>query len=208
MPKKSKKKKAKKPFIHPIPPLSFKVLHEVQAIEDYAKAGLNGCVNSGYLNDEAAKRILTTCTVNVLDKLLAFYQPLPEFHEQWVFELQRRTVDSALTMLPHGFGQDIYPEYRKLLWDTLYAHLDRKKVSKAEKAATAIHNESQSIANQIRTFRNECLLSREELAEQIGIDVRSIKRHETGKAKPYPKHLRSYQEVFSKLLNKPVTIRP
>ena len=65
----------------------------------------------------------------------------------------------------------------------------------------------ETIGAQINRLREECHLTEEELAEKIDMDIRSVQRHLANKIKPYARHLRTYERVFSKLLNKQVVIR-
>jgi hypothetical protein len=66
---------------------------------------------------------------------------------------------------------------------------------------------SEAIGAQINRLRDECHLTEEELAEKVDIDIRSVQRHLANEVKPYARHLRTYEMVFSKLLNRKVVIR-
>jgi hypothetical protein len=64
-----------------------------------------------------------------------------------------------------------------------------------------------TIAEQINRLREECHLTAEELAEEVELDSRTVQRHLAGETTPYPRHLRVYERVFFKLLNRQVVIR-
>jgi len=64
---------------------------------------------------------------------------------------------------------------------------------------------AETIAAQIQRLREECRLTTEELAEKIGIEARSVQRHLAGTI-PYDRHLRAYESLFSKLLNRKIVI--
>jgi hypothetical protein len=63
-----------------------------------------------------------------------------------------------------------------------------------------------TIAAQINRLRNECHLTAEELAEEVELDSRTVQRHLAGETTPYARHLRIYERVFSKILNRQVVI--
>jgi|SRR6185437_4898514 len=206
----TKKKSRKRSTIPTIPQLSFQVLNNVQTIEKYAHNELRDCrdVKSGDLNVEKAKRIARTCSVAVLDVMLAYYESLVTFDERWIIQLQESAVESVVGMIPSGYEDDLYEFFRHLLWKTTYSHLNapkaNKKLEPVSKQATLL---KETIADQINHLRKECHLSTEELADKIGIDTRSVKRHVAGKSTPYPQHLRAYQKIFSELLNRQISIR-
>ncbi|HXJ96846.1 MAG TPA: helix-turn-helix transcriptional regulator, partial [Terriglobia bacterium] len=64
----------------------------------------------------------------------------------------------------------------------------------------------QSVASQLTLLKEECHLTAEELAELTEMDVRSVQRHLAGDTGPRGRHLRKYEKVFSKLLNRHVVI--
>jgi len=63
-----------------------------------------------------------------------------------------------------------------------------------------------TVAEQLKTLKDEAHLSFEELAERIGIDGRSVRRHFGGKSVPHGRHLRAYEREFSKLFGRKVVI--
>jgi len=65
----------------------------------------------------------------------------------------------------------------------------------------------ETVSTQISRLREECHLTEEELAEKIDMDIRSVQRHLAGKVVPYARHLRIYERVFSKILNRQIVIR-
>jgi ribosome-binding protein aMBF1 (putative translation factor) len=66
---------------------------------------------------------------------------------------------------------------------------------------------AETIAAQLQRLRVECDLTEEELAEEIGIDIRSVQRHLASDGIPRALTLRRYERAFSKLLNKQIVIR-
>lgn len=204
----SKRKKSKRTPVPAIPQLSLQALDEVQKIERYAHQQLTDCESASHFNTHKAERILRACAVQVLNAQLAYYESLPTFHEKWIKKLQENTIESAVGLIPWGYGDDLYEYFRNLLWDTTYADLNPPKPKQEKSQPTSESRlQTESIGDQIKRLRNECHLSTEELAIKIGIDPRSVKRHLAGKSRPYPQHLRAYQTVFSDLLNRPVSIR-
>lgn len=206
MGKKKRKKKSKRISVPAIPQLSLQTLNDVQKIERYAKQQLSDCQHSGHFNVHKGERILRTCAVQVLKAQLDYYESLAIFHPRWVIKLQENTVEAAVGMLPDGYSDELYEHFRKLLWDTTYADLNPSK-PETNQPTNELRTKPETIADQINRLRSECHLSTEELAEKIGVDPRSVKRHQAGKTRPYPQHLRAYQRVFSELLNRQVSIR-
>ena len=119
-----KKKKKTETNVPPIPPLSPKALDGVQEIERYAHREVRDCHSSSHFNTQKAERILRTCAVQVLRIQLDYYESLPSFHCKWVIELQRNTIESAVGMVPGGYGADLHEYFRNILWDTTYADLN------------------------------------------------------------------------------------
>jgi hypothetical protein len=199
-----KKKKSKRNPVPPIPQLSFEALEEVQKIERYAHQELRECQNLAHLNIQKAERILRTCTVHVLNAQLAYYQSLPTFHGKWIIRLQEDAIESAVGMIPSGYEPEVYEHFRDVLWDTTYADLNPPKALPTK--ATEPRKPDTTFADTIRALRDECRLTTEELAEEVNLDARSVQRHIAGKTQPYARHLRAYEGLFSKLLERKVVI--
>jgi len=62
-----------------------------------------------------------------------------------------------------------------------------------------------SAAEQIEQLRNECRLTVEQLADEVGLDPRSVYRH-LGGTKPRIGHIGAYERVFSKILKRNIVI--
>lgn len=87
-----------------------------------------------------------------------------------------------------------------------YLHPRIEQAAIVEKQLSPKPATGETVATQISRLREECRLTIEELAERIGIEPRSIQRHESGACLPYTRHLRVYEREFSKLLNRQVVI--
>lgn len=202
--RKKKKKKSRRIRVPAIPPLSLEALDDVQEIERYARQELRECQHSGHINSQKAERILRTCTVHVLKKTIAYYESLPTFHEEWIIELQTQTIESAVGMLPDGYGEALYEHFRDVLWKTTYADLNPPKRLTVKKEETP--KLTAPLGEQVKRLRDECRLTTEGLAEEVRLDIRSVQRHLAGKVKPYARHLKAYENAFSKLLGRKVII--
>lgn len=198
MPKKSKRNK-----IPAIPQLSLEALDDVQKIERYARHELRECDSSDYLNTQKAERILRTCTVQVLKIQIAYYESLPAFHEKWIIQLQKDAIESAVGMVPRGYGDDLYNYFRDVLWSTTYADLNqpRKQGGKVEKS-----EKPETLAEQIKKLRDEARLTNEELADKINLGLRSLYRHLSG-TPPRPRHVGAYEKFFSEKLARKVILQ-
>jgi DNA-binding transcriptional ArsR family regulator len=64
-----------------------------------------------------------------------------------------------------------------------------------------------TISDQLEAVRNEAHLTVEQIAEKMGLAVRSVSRHLSGKAEPRPNNLRQYEKMFSHELRKPIRLR-
>ena len=66
---------------------------------------------------------------------------------------------------------------------------------------------AETLASQIDRLREECRITVEELAEELGVDPRSVFRHLSGESMPRSRHLAAYERVFSARLQTKVVIR-
>ena len=64
----------------------------------------------------------------------------------------------------------------------------------------------ETIGAQIERLRLECRLTVEELAEVLGVEVRSVYRHRSGQSTPRPGHLAAYERLFSQRLERKVVL--
>jgi hypothetical protein len=64
----------------------------------------------------------------------------------------------------------------------------------------------ESVAEQIKRLRIECRLTWQNLADALGVDVRSIHRHRTG-AIPRATQIAAYEKLFSEKTGRPVTLK-
>ena len=76
-----------------------------------------------------------------------------------------------------------------------------------EKPHVPAASDSISIGKQIEQLRLECEWTVEELAERIGVQPRSVYRHEADDSRPTKLNLRVYSRVFSQVLERTVVIR-
>ena len=65
----------------------------------------------------------------------------------------------------------------------------------------------ESAAEQLEKLRQESRLTIEQLAEKVGVNVRTVQRHLADDSSPYLRHLTAYERVFSKLLKRDVVIK-
>ncbi len=199
-----KKKKSKRSTVPAIPQLSLDALDAVQKIERYARHELSDCQNISHFNTQKAERILRTCTVQVLKTQIAYYESLPTFHEKWIIKLQENTIESAVGMIPGGYGDDLYEHFRDVLWDTTYADLNppKKLTVKTEEP----RKPDTTPAEQIKKLRDEARLTNEELADEINIEPRSLYRHLSG-TPPRARHIAAYEKFFSEKLARKVLLQ-
>jgi DNA-binding XRE family transcriptional regulator len=63
-----------------------------------------------------------------------------------------------------------------------------------------------AFGKQLAALRKEAHWTVQELAENVGIDRTNVQDHESGKSKPRRKNLRAYEEVFTKALNRTISL--
>lgn len=200
----SKKKKPKRSTVAAIPHLSLDALDAVQKIERYARRELGDCRNTSHFNTQKAERILRTCTVQVLKIQIAYYESLPTFHEEWIIKLQGDAIESAVGMIPGGYGDDLYEHFRDVLWDTTYADLNQPKKPTA-KTEEEPRRPDTTLAEQIKKLRDEARLTNEELANEINIEPRSLYRHLSG-TPPRARYIAAYEKLLSEKLGRKVLL--
>jgi DNA-binding XRE family transcriptional regulator len=107
---------------------------------------------------------------------------------------------------------ELYDSQRRLL-ETEFFVPQQKPVSAKTPAAVSrpsaipqVVPKPETVGAQVRHLREECHLTVEELAPKVGLEPRSVQRHEADKAVPYARHIRAYEREFSKLLNRRVVI--
>jgi hypothetical protein len=140
-----KKKKTRTSHVPLIPQLSLSALDAVQKIERYARHELNDCRNTDAFNTQKAKRILRTCTVQVLKTQLTYYEALPTFHDDWIIQLQEDAIESAVGMIPGGYRDNLYEYFRDVLWDTTYADLNPPKKPAIKRDESLKHKSRQHL---------------------------------------------------------------
>jgi hypothetical protein len=178
MPRKAKRRRDPVPAI---PQLSFRALDDVQKIERYARQQLRECEHTGHINSQKAERILRTCTTLVLQAELAYYESLPTFHEKWVIQLQREAIESAMGMLPDGYGDEWYEHLRNVLWDTTNADLNPPKREVAKQIDSQKRHRLQSTVTSLSAARKlEAYIQRNamgltEFANKAGTTDRTLR---------------------------------
>jgi DNA-binding XRE family transcriptional regulator len=127
--------------------------------------------------------------------------------------------DANFTLSYHGIAHPtMISELRKILGDLVYLYTwkDSAERTPAESFAPnptlAVGKEEASdngepIAAQIKRLQAECDITAADMAEALEVDERSIYRHLAGKAKPRRKQIKAYEKLFSKLLQRSVTLR-
>jgi hypothetical protein len=200
----SKTKESKRNKVPAIPQLSLEALDDVQKIERYARQQLRECESSTHYNSQKAERILRTCTVQVLKTQIAYYESLPTFHEKWIIQLQKDAIESAVGMIPAGYGDDLYEYFRDVFWTTTYADLNQPKKLTGKKEE--LQKSETTLAEQIKKLRDEARITNEELAEKINLGLRSLYRHLSG-TPPRTRHIAAYEKFFSEKLARKVLLQ-
>lgn len=221
---------AKNPATPPIPPLAVKQAHELEALEARLARALEGCMDPhGNLAHELkASTYLSSYVVKIFSLYSAAYIGSPNFR-LWTPQLKAMSVQWALNCLAdyRGTSPSMILAYKKMLLGALDEHLktahgnslnpllrqlgevlstvaptvDKMRASRPASVATDAR-----IGSQIRDLMNEARLTKEQLAEGIGIQERNVYRHLAG-TPPRAKTLAAYEEFFSKRLKRSVQLK-
>ena len=127
----------------------------------------------------------------------------------------------ALLLNYHGLRKDeIERELRKFLWEIgrQYEQGDAPSQKRQRApAATPVPPQptptpsnspaAESIASQLKRLQNECDLTTAEMAEAIGVDERSVRRHLAEDATPRRTHLAAYEKLFTERSGKTVVLK-
>jgi DNA-binding XRE family transcriptional regulator len=204
-------KKSLPPFFE-LPPLSSSALVKVEHIEEYALQRLRGCSGAGQFNFEKAVAILRTCVLEIVDIKIKHYSTLPNYRKLWLIDIKDATVSSATGLLADTLAnQNTQTAISMILSLTINDHLDstindqmeRQTGSPAPKEITpSASDDVEPISKQIDDLRNECRWTKEELAELVGLSVRSIYKHISGEQYPRSRHVAEYEKKFSEKLDK------
>jgi|HubBroStandDraft_6_1064221.scaffolds.fasta_scaffold04816_8 DNA-binding transcriptional regulator YiaG len=108
---------------------------------------------------------------------------------------------AVLGLLPHYKAITLMPTSGSQL--DPHRNLRRKRKRKRKRKPSV---PKETIAEQIQRLRKECNLTVEQLAALVGLDVRNVSRHVSGRTKPRLSSLAAYERVFSKALDRKVTI--
>jgi len=85
--------------------------------------------------------------------------------------------------------------------------LERLRAASTPPVGSPITVVQESVASQLNRLRDECGISIEELAYQVGLHARSVQRHLASETAVRSTHLSAYNRVFSKLLKRNIVIR-
>ena len=200
-----------KPSLPPLPPLSVKALRELQEIEDEVADAVKDCddfapsISRIFHSPRRIERVLRTCLVAALDVQIDYYSSLPDYRATWIVQIIGSTVGSLLGLFPPLASGE---RYRGVLLHTAAEHIKTRALNlRKPSLESSSQNETPRISEQLELLRKECRMTVEQLAEDIGIDVRSVRRHLRGQSVPYDRHLWAYEKIYSKLLQRKVVIR-
>jgi hypothetical protein len=83
----------------------------------------------------------------------------------------------------------------------------RQKQKRRKRKLKSHLTRKETVAEQIQRFRIESNLTVDQLAGKVGLDVRNVTRHISGKTKPRLSNLAAYERIFSEALGRKVTIQ-
>ncbi len=125
--------------LHRPPPLSFDALKQVEEIERYTEQAMHRCTKGGF-NKAKALTILRTCITEAFNAKHNFYISLSDYRKEWISEIKRETIDSAICFLnpilslKDDVKSEIYKELQRTLGEqqknkaSTPQKIDRKKL--------------------------------------------------------------------------------
>jgi DNA-binding transcriptional regulator YiaG len=82
----------------------------------------------------------------------------------------------------------------------------RRRRKRRRRSRKSHPTRKETVGQQIQRLRKESNLTVDQLAEKVGLDVRNVTRHISGKTKPRLSNLAAYERLFSEALGRKVTI--
>jgi hypothetical protein len=117
---------------------------------------------------------------------------------------RKSLLESLVEHLKVAHGNSLNPLLRQLAetLSTVGPAVEKMRASRTASSATS----SEEVGSQIRDLMNEARLTKEALAEGIGIQERNVYRHLAG-TPPRAKTIAAYEEFFSKKLKRSVQLK-
>jgi len=150
----------------------------------------------------------------------------------WLSRLTDRVVMRVLTAIErleeadsktlilgyHGLSRpEVEQDLQKMLWNTAKRYeqgnapslisSEPAKEQRQPKRETTNTPPQESLAAQIKRLQNECNITAEKMAEVLEIVPRSVYKHLAGQTIPRRNHIAAYENLFSELLKRPVTLK-
>jgi hypothetical protein len=193
-----------------LPPLSVRALRDLTEIEEEVADAVKDCNNFSlpiskiFQNPKRTERLLQTYLVAALDVQFDYYSTLPNYRASWIVQIIGNTVSSFIGLFPPFASGE---QHRSVLLQTAaeYVKTRQWKLPK-QTGELQSRNGHRPISEQIEALRKECQVTLDKLAEEIDVDVRTVRRHLRGQSIPYDRHLWAYEKVFSKLQNRKAII--
>ncbi|MFZ0771240.1 MAG: hypothetical protein WCA49_07655 [Candidatus Sulfotelmatobacter sp.] len=151
-------------FPPPLPPLSLKVLGEVEDVEEYARLSLHRCGDTRYFNAEKAVRILRTCVVESLDVQIEHYKSLPSYHPEWIRDVTEKTIESVVGLVGIS-GAEHWDFFQAEVRQTVKEHLAAK--ARAVRIAPKATGSPAPPSKTVTTNPKEITLSNRERIEKF-----------------------------------------
>jgi DNA-binding XRE family transcriptional regulator len=202
--------------IFDMPPLTLEMHSELRGMERLLQRALDNCCSSQDLIDpHAAFEYARTYAAKFYDCFYSFYSqiPDPEYRPHWrpaseTFAFQRlvQCIENSYA-IRRFFASD--PTRIQRIIRTISDHADGTTRIPDPNVAVSVSASTRevSIGEQIRQLREECRLTNEQLAEAVGISVRSAVRHIGSDHQPSKQHLAKYEKLFSDRLKRTVRIK-
>jgi hypothetical protein len=194
--------------ISDMPALTREFHADRRGLERLFDIDLNRCVSTHSLNDpDAALEYARTYAIEFYDLYYNFYSQFPDYQRHWqpasaAFALQR-----VLHRLNNYFAIQDYLDNSHVarIRRTISDHADGT-VRNPDSNVASDAVPADSISAQLAELFEESRLTREYVAEQIGIDKRNVFRHLRGIV-PRPRQIAAYETFFTERLNRQIRLK-
>ena len=167
---------------------------------------------TSWVNSDKAREVTRTFAIEEFDLRMDDYTRNYDFSTKMVPPIIKATVSSILSAFPadaHNPREELEKDLSRTLQDYVRHSSDLRIPStrRTAKGNADARTELPSLAHQIKQLCEECRATYDEVAEGIGVSTRSVARHVSDDSAPSKRHIRGYEQFFSKILKREVRLK-
>jgi len=195
-----------------MPPLTLEMHSDLRGLERKLQIALSNCCSSRELLDpHAAFEYVRTYSIQFYDCFYGFYSeyPDPAYRRHWQSASEKFAFDRIVQCIQNDYFVAAYFSSDTTLVTrirrTIKNHAERTVRNSISNAPLST-SPADSIGAQLAKLLEESRLTREYVAEQIGIDKRNVFRHLRGIV-PRARQIAAYETFFTERLKKPIKLK-